>query len=769
MGPTGSAERQSIASPSSSTGNDRHHITPSPSLHDSVMGDLGVPAPPAARVHEEDSPMAQLLQSPTTYTASYSREPPPQSGLRTRRTTTRTLAPSPPAEPEPERPTAHVADVSLRKALLRSIIHIPAVLSSAILIILSARKVYFGDLDGFPNQDGVFEVMQFAVKAHEILMTMSIAEVVLHRIRWDLLNTDGVPFGFLSAAYQLSDALYLISAEFWASAWSPRAHDRSFRRLSFSVLVVLGVVLSLLVGPSSGVLMIPKLKRWLLKDPYGPVTLRFFKSNSTQELLWPSTLPGYDCVGWLCPSFGVADISRFVASLMFNGAAGEVPFTVGGDNFYRWLISNATNYDGWTAVASPMMAMGTVVGSYWNWISYQNLAPAASLQEPQLSLSYTDKGPILQPLVQVQCSAYTSNTSRPQNINLPNDKLRVTQADAYKNAVWPVPENYTSISAFDLLSYGMNLYWAKLSIDNYKNAPTAGLIFVMPDDDHTTTIVPCSVLGHWVEGEISVNPKTDRNIHDAHSNPLNVINSSYADLSPSTQISVSDDWWSLLMEGALDDAPTSLDSVMYGLTMGPCNGCLDSYTGGTQGLAYRVSTILGMYFTDAIARYVPITTSHVVYQTSKNGDKPFAQDLGNFNGPQEDVPAGYSSWLKYAEANPQDWREMTVTVKRYGYAWSFDGILTKLATVALAAQAFLAIGHVAVTLHGRWTSKAWDSIGAMIALALRSQRPAVPADHGAGDEDKETWAEIVSVRVVEKDLELHFAPARAHTLRLIRN
>jgi hypothetical protein len=56
----------------------------------------------------------------------------------------------------------------------------------------------------------------------------------------------------------------------------------------------------------------------------------------------------------------------------------------------------------------------------------------------------------------------------------------------------------------------------------------------------------------------------------------------------------------------------------------------------------------------------------------------------------------------------------------------------------------------------------------MIALALRSRSPAVPTDHWKGGEKKETWAETVSVRAVEDELELMFNPTRAETLRLIQ-
>jgi hypothetical protein len=158
----------------------------------------------------------------------------------------------------------------------------------------------------------------------------------------------------------------------------------------------------------------------------------------------------------------------------------------------------------------------------------------------------------------------------------------------------------------------------------------------------------------------------------------------------------------------------------------------------------------------------------MIFQDPRNGSQPFAQDLGYFQLPHEPTPGGYSSWIGYAEANSDIWREVTMSMKRYGYAWSFSGVLSKFAGLALLAQSILAIGHVALVLSGRWSSSAWDSIGNMLALALRSRSPAVPPDHRTGDEKKETWAETVSVRLVENDLELMFNPLRAETLRLMQ-
>ena len=445
---------------------------------------------------------------------------------------------------------------------------------------------------------------------------------------------------------------------------------------------------------------------------------------------------------------------------MFTGSPGQIPFIDGGDNFYRWVISNATDYGGWTATTSPMMTMSTLIGAYWNWISFQALMPTAKLKQPQLSLAFVDKGPVLQPLVQVQCSAHPSNGTQTK-LRFPNSQLNNGQMNAYTNVTWPVPSNYSEV---DLLSYGTsgNLYMARPPLEDFESAPSALFIFAVPDQNLTKTVIPCSVLVHWVPSQLSVYPKTDRNIHDTYSNPIDIFNSSSVKLSQLKQLAITEDWW-----GMLNDYGTPISSILQAPSLGAPEGCLKPYICG-QGLAYCFSTMLGVFLTDALARYVPANTSNVVYQESHNGSKPYAQNLGFFYQEHTPVPNHFWSWLAYAERYPNAWREVTMTVRRYGYAWSFSGVLSMFAGIALLTHMLLALAHVAVVLHGRWSSSAWDSIGNMLALALRSRSPAVPPDHWKGGEKKETWAATVSVRVVEDELELMFNPMRAETLRLIQ-
>ena len=231
-----------------------------------------------------------VYDSPATY-STQAASPPRSATLRSRKTKTPTTATPQSAqaiERQLQRKQTHIENRSIKRAFQRSILHILLIFVTSILFVLCAAEVYMGDLDGFPGQDVVLQAFQFVVKAHEILMTMSLGDIVLHRIRYDLIVRAGVPFGLLTSAYQLGDLGYLFSAEFIAAVWKPRSHDPSFSRLVLSFLVVVSCLLCLVVGPSSGVLLIPRLSWWPLKKPFGRTQLRMFAANSTQTLSFPS-------------------------------------------------------------------------------------------------------------------------------------------------------------------------------------------------------------------------------------------------------------------------------------------------------------------------------------------------------------------------------------------------------------------------------------------------------------------------------------------------
>ena len=71
--------------------------------------------------------------------------------------------------------------------------------------------------------------------------------------------SQGVPLGFVSGAYQFSDPMFILSKDFIGGI-TARTHPKGVSKLfPLGFLLLIGVVLTAIVGPSSAVVMIPQL------------------------------------------------------------------------------------------------------------------------------------------------------------------------------------------------------------------------------------------------------------------------------------------------------------------------------------------------------------------------------------------------------------------------------------------------------------------------------------------------------------------------------
>ena len=148
--------------------------------------------------------------------------------------------------------------IAIRKdraiALLRSLIHLIPVGVSLCEIILNWNTYYVGV--SIYNQ----AVYQLLSKIHEIAIQASLAAVVFSYIRHELTMGKGIPFGALLSGLQISQVSYLWSMEFWGTIRS--AHSSLRRKFTLLILILTCITLASLSGPSSAVLLIPRLDYW---------------------------------------------------------------------------------------------------------------------------------------------------------------------------------------------------------------------------------------------------------------------------------------------------------------------------------------------------------------------------------------------------------------------------------------------------------------------------------------------------------------------------
>jgi hypothetical protein len=101
-------------------------------------------------------------------------------------------------DPGPE-PKKHIASSSLWIGLQRCMVHLLPSAASIAVIALNLKGFFIGfELAGIPGHDAESTAaLQVTAKLQELLIIASVATVVFHKLRHDLLHGRGLPFGLL--------------------------------------------------------------------------------------------------------------------------------------------------------------------------------------------------------------------------------------------------------------------------------------------------------------------------------------------------------------------------------------------------------------------------------------------------------------------------------------------------------------------------------------------------------------------------------------------
>lgn len=131
------------------------------------------------------------------------------------------------------------------------------------LVVMNIRGYYLGG--GFtgsqyPSTDVKLSLLQFAAKAHEVMMQASLSVIVIGLIRHELVVGEGIPFGAIFGSLQFTNISYLFSKEFMGMVKARLA--RPLVKVRLIALLFVGAVLAVTVGPSSAIAMRPRLDDW---------------------------------------------------------------------------------------------------------------------------------------------------------------------------------------------------------------------------------------------------------------------------------------------------------------------------------------------------------------------------------------------------------------------------------------------------------------------------------------------------------------------------
>ncbi len=147
------------------------------------------------------------------------------------------------------------------------------------LIGLNTKTHYFGISGKWVG------TLQFAAKAHELFMQLSIVTVMTAFLQRLLVHQRPIPFGAIFSAYQVTQMSYLWSPEFRAALTA--AGFNGATKVAFILVVPLSILMAAGVGPCSAIAMQPRPVNFTLPN-------KQYVLNVTSDALYPDRfdLPG---------------------------------------------------------------------------------------------------------------------------------------------------------------------------------------------------------------------------------------------------------------------------------------------------------------------------------------------------------------------------------------------------------------------------------------------------------------------------------------------
>ncbi|KAL8810330.1 MAG: hypothetical protein Q9200_002667 [Gallowayella weberi] len=598
-------------------------------------------------------------------------------------------------------------------------------------------------------------------------MGASLAEIALHRIHYDLCASDGLPLGLVTAAYQVSSITYLITPEF-CEAWSfPLGIRALLSRLSLLTLLVVIYLLTAVLGPSSAVAMIPRLDWWDHRNPYpeGPERafmrykpLDLWPSSITKELIHPGCADTHSPDAEYCPYSGYEIVSEWVGAHQNQGQGPNLTIPNHGSvTRHLGTIYQGPKSEGWTVSSTVGYKEAWDIGAFWQYNVQQSRA-VAQLSRPRIAPAFLDATPIKKPLVLVECAGQYSWD--PRNVELPhrflqepefpwkydssNFQSQPTFRTLFPNATNATQEHQGQVpTAFA---------WINTSL--IADGPSLGAIFAI-NTPNTVALIPCSISAWWTPASPYLDPNSDLVIQEDTPNPLETSTQTSAQWTPITTISTD---WADTMNLNFTDAngreSTYIAHMMERYNDDSSSPIVFAEPGyGQESIPWRVSTALGLYLTEALARVQStFWNGTVLCHTDASGQEE-VYILGNLNAQDPRWWPEGMSFVDYAQR--EGWAEVRFQVRRYGYGWGFRGLPIKLAAVVLVLQALLGVVHVGFIVFGGWSVKAWSTMGEMLVLAVNSRPAEKLKGMGAGVRDERTWREMVKIREMrDRRLEL---------------
>ena len=479
--------------------------------------------------------------------------------------------------------------------LAQCFIHVIPMGATAAVLYLTISQTYWKD-PSEPYTQTKPQGLQFAAKLYESFICASLASMILHVLRRDLLGDDGVALGTVISAFSFNQITTITSPTFWMGFGYRRKYRSSALLLA---LLAISILLGAAAGPSAAIAVIPKLGWW----PAAAFdSISFFSDrpqysvNSSVSDLWPSSLNGshlpdstclkfYNLQTPTCPGSGYETLPDFALFWRNNGdlfgfarpsaleplnlsfaepAVAVKPFsrpvTLTLDCFLSDEKLLVRQYD--TVASTSSLVVDT---SLWNVLQHSGSLLELDWERATMQVDTIGLRPPMKPFVQVKCIDVIHETdfNSTGSIHFPNYGLLTPgfsrdQAESwrylceswdgapnlYENQQFSIPAAGVG-NAEDLRHHMQNKssYFTWTDLSEHNESPSIAAAVYLPRCDFSSpALYTCSVDARWLPTATWIEPTADVSIHGTRGSYKDLLRSMAGDLVPLQPIRLGLDW-----------------------------------------------------------------------------------------------------------------------------------------------------------------------------------------------------------------------------------
>ncbi|KAI1349832.1 hypothetical protein F5Y01DRAFT_326832 [Xylaria sp. FL0043] len=649
----------------------------------------------------------------------------------------------------PSRDSAEAPSLPQRRKMIQSssagpaikqflIFQFPALASTTALLILYLKNVSWN-----PTADQLGALL-VAAKVHETLIIASLFDIVMYHIRRGLLGYRSIPYGFLTAPFQLTSPLYLLTSEFWSCLRTATTHSALL-----ALLVVVSFVLAALAGASSGIVIIPKLgwrafpqsmeELWMSSGSAIPgiagyaiaPSASIFPSNIDLSIVPESCMNASSRAGISsrCPYYDLTDSS---AALYTNfGDIGSWPDTVNLtiSNIDLRTINHFSDflYGQLTVATTPLSLVETILyfGSI-DWKFSQNdlvkivadfrdaNGNAMIMKQPRVISQYSD----------------TAESVQGPDTDSPYYDFRILR--------FFYPQfNFTVPKAVFQDALDSNIHLGFIDVNEYlPDSVNTSVAFWTRETLQNEDLSICLVDARWVATDNWIFPfdAGSKIQHLLVIDTVEILTTTYGNVS-----SIGDDllhidpaWGYLLNQPLYSSAPVPIASNATDV-FDLLAQYLNSVSGGTYN---ELASGLTIFLATALATVPNSQTWRVEWHSGG----PWRYDPNWYQ--DEHAP------FKQIE-DLGDYALLSAGIYENVYSYSFSEITTILSWVILFSHYLFVLAHLIVLcVHGGRTSKRWGRLGEVMSLAMNSRPTDLLTNTSVGIRGSKIWGLNATVREV---------------------